>query len=197
MSKQPMILRHGRRLLAAGVLCLTAAAPSWADTLGNPFSDMGSRLARPAAPVQPVVGAQALWEQVAQLLRQSGTVSRAQFEGTFGAPMRESLINGDASYYAVNSGQGLFLDIGLSAYSYDGRLKTRMRTARAVDEQQGCVAAATAAEDLMAQGWQPGQYDGRNGSFYSFARRTSAGLDRVFLYVTQGCVSRVNISMAT
>lgn len=192
MPNQP-ILRQSCRLLAAGLVGLAVAAPSWADS-SNPFSEMGSRLARPA-PVQRVVGANELWGQVARLLGQPGAVSRSQFEGAFGAPMRESLIGGDSSYYAVNSGQGLFFDIGLSAYSYDGKLKTRVRTARAVDEQQACVSVATAAEDLMAQGWQPGQYDGRNGSFYSFARRANAGLDRVFLYATQGCVSRVSISM--
>jgi hypothetical protein len=196
-----MSTKHRITCLAWGALsvCLSIAAPAWAAG-DPPFTQMGDLL-QPArqSTQQPEVGAHELWGQLFQLLRDSGSsLSKARFEGTFGASMRESLISGDAAYYAVNShavaGQpNRYFDVGLNAYDSRAGVKTRSRTARMVDDQKGCVAPMTAVQDLMALGWAPGQYDRRGGSFYSVARRQ--GQDQIFLYAAQGCVHRVNITM--
>jgi hypothetical protein len=193
MSNPPLISRYSRRL-ACSVAALCLSAPAWAEAV-HPFAEMGSLLAPPAAIARHTVGAHEMWGQVSELLRSPGaSMSRAKVAGMLGTPMRESLIGGDAAYYAVNSGQGRYFDVGLSFY--DGPSRVNTRTARAVDEQQACVAPVTAGQDLLSQGWMPGQYDRQNGNFYSFARRRAdRGQDQVFLYVTQGCVSRVNITM--
>lgn len=192
------LVRRIKQLSMGLALGMTASASVWAGThqefeSDNPFARMGYLLNQPAA-AAPSVGAHQVWGQVFQLLRDAnGVPSKARFDGTFGAPMRESLIGGDASFYGVNSGQGTYFDVGLSWYRGD-KMQTRSRTAQMVDEQQACVSAATASQDLMALGWVPGQYDSRSGNFYSFAKRK--GQERIFLYVSQGCVSRVSMSVA-
>ncbi len=203
MSKKASSISHRLTLrlkqLSLGLaLGITASASAWAGThqdfeSNNPFARMGYLLDRPAT-AATAVGAQQVWGQVFQLLRDAnGVPSKARFEGAFGAPMRESLIGGDATFYGLNSGQGAYFDVGLSWYRGD-KMQSRARSAHMVDEQQACVSAAAASQDLMALGWMPGQYDGRNGNFYSFAKRK--GQERIFLYVTQGCVNRVSMSVA-
>ncbi|MES2887069.1 MAG: hypothetical protein V4739_03565 [Pseudomonadota bacterium] len=197
----PSIARSSRPMGAALTLWAVLAAPAFAGG-EPPFTQMGDLL--DLRPVQgqradgvaaPEVGAPELWGRLFELLRESpGGLSKARFEGTFGAPMRESLIGGDAAYYAVNAGQsGRYFDVGLSAYDRRAKANVRSRTARAVDGQKGCVAPMAAVQDLMGLGWVPGQYDRQGGNFYSFARRQ--GQDQIFLYAAQGCVHRVNISL--
>lgn len=192
----PSIARSSRRVGAALSLWAVLATPAFAG--GEPaFTQMGELLGLPPLQSQPAeeVSAPELWGRLFELLRDSqGGLSKARFEGTFGAPMRESLIGGDAAYYAVNAGQaGRYFDVGLSAYDSRAKANVRSRTARAVDGQKGCVAPMAAVQDLRTLGWVPGQHDRQAGNFYSFARRD--GQDQIFLYAAQGCVHRVNISM--
>ena len=139
-----------RRRLAGAALSLCAAAVAAPAFAGGepPFTKLGDLLEpRPVhGQAASEVGAPELWGRLFAMLRDSqGGLSKARFEGAFGAPMRESLIGGDAAYYAVNAGQaGQYFDIGLSAYDSRARSSIRSRSARAVDGQKGCVAPQAA-----------------------------------------------------